>query len=520
MGSIAKMKAAADLINRSDIGYNQARRWSFFQGGRVIPHKECDCSSCCAAIARLGGYKVNISAGITSANFAERLKAAGFKVISFKSLGQLEAGDFVAADGHVEYVYSKKRFFSAHIDERGNISGGRPGNQTGREVGFSKPYIRSGGWAKIVRPPAEKEMKAVVVPVSSVPRGSAPAAAPQKKQPPSAAAAAPSGAPAAPKYRLTVQTGPGRFVEPAVEDGVTWETELRDVPGKLTFSCRRDSGLRIREGNPVSFKMGERGVFYGFVFEVSSDAQSGSLKVTAYDQLRYLKNKDTYVFRRMTATQVLRKIARDFGLNLGKCANTKKKIKSLVEDNKTLFDMVQDALDLTLDSRKAMYVLYDDYGKLRLTAAANMKLKTLINHDTAQDYTYTSSIDGDTYNVVKLVYMNSKRKRREVYMAKSGKSINNWGRLQYFAKLNAKKNGRKKANAVLKLKNRVERTLSVSGAFGDPRVRAGVTLPVALKLHDVSQSGYLMVDKASHKFCGDAHTMDLTLKGGKYFHDV
>jgi hypothetical protein len=173
-----------------------------------------------------------------------------------------------------------------------------------------------------------------------------------------------------------------------------------------------------------------------------------------------------------------------------------------------------------LDSRKTLYVLYDDYGKLRLTAAANMKLKTLINHDTAQDYTYTSSIDGDTYNVVKLVYMNSKKNRREVYMAKSGKAINNWGRLQYFAKLNSKSNGKKKAKAVLNLKNRVERTLSVSGAFGDVRVRAGMTVPVALKLHDVSQSGYLLVGKAAHKFSGDTHTMDLTLTGGRYFHDV
>jgi hypothetical protein len=318
-------------------------------------------------------------------------------------------------------------------------------------------------------------------------------------------------------YELVIQSGPNTVIKPSVEDGVTWETERRDVPGKLTFTVLADSANKFKEGNPVRFKVDKKGIFYGFVFQKSRSAD-GKIRVLAYDQIRYLKNKDTYVFRNKSATQIIKKLAKDYGLNCGSISNTKKQIKSLVEDNTTLLDMIQNALDLTMDSRKEMYVLYDQFGKLRLRAAVDMRLdEPLINHDTAQDFDYNSSIDEDTYNVVKLIYMDTKKNKREVYMAKSSKAINNWGRLQYFEKLNDRKNGKKKANAMLGLKNRVTRTLSVKNAFGDIRVRAGCSVPVALKTDDIKQSGYLLVERVTHMFSKDTHMMDLTLKGGKYF---
>jgi hypothetical protein len=318
-------------------------------------------------------------------------------------------------------------------------------------------------------------------------------------------------------YTLLIQTGKGRLVMPAVEDGVVWETEYRDAPGRLSFSCAFDKAEKFSEGNPVSFKMGGRKIFYGFVFTKTLEKSSGMIRVTAYDQIRYLKNKDTLVFRKKTASQIIRKIAKDYGLNLGPIAGTGKVIRSLVEDNKTLLDMIQDALDLTMDSRASLFILHDSFGKLTLKRAEDMRLDVLINHDTAQGFTYESSIDSDTYNRVKLMYLDEKKNKRKVYVAKSGANINRWGLLQYYAKLNNEKNGKKAAKAILGLKNRVTRTLSVNGAFGDIRVRAGTSIPVALDLGDVKQSGFLFVERATHNFTQGLHTMDLVLKGGKYF---
>lgn len=155
-GTIAKMKQAADAIAKADEGYDQSQRWSCFDGKKVVPHKECDCSTCCGVIAKLGGYDVDLSGTFYTGNFAAKLKAAGFVILRYTSLAAVKAGDFLLKPGkHVEYAYTKDKFFSAHIDERGKASGGKAGDQTGREVGFRAAYDYPGGWEYIVRPPAE-----------------------------------------------------------------------------------------------------------------------------------------------------------------------------------------------------------------------------------------------------------------------------------------------------------------------------------------------------------------------------
>jgi hypothetical protein len=156
MGTTAKMKSVADTINRSNEGYDQGQRWTFFDGKKIVAGRECDCSTCCGVIAKLGGYGVDLGGTFYTGNFAAKLKKAGFKVLKFTSLAAVKAGDFLVKPGrHVEYAYTKDRFFSAHIDERGKASGGQAGNQTGKEVGFRAAYNYSGGWDYIVRPPAE-----------------------------------------------------------------------------------------------------------------------------------------------------------------------------------------------------------------------------------------------------------------------------------------------------------------------------------------------------------------------------
>ena len=90
-------------------------------------------------------------------------------------------------------------------------------------------------------------------------------------------------------------------------------------------------------------------------------------------------------------------IAADFNLSVGSLDDTGYIIPAKVEDNKTLFDIIQDALDDTMTSRKKMYVLYDDFGRLMLKDIENMKVNILIDETTGQNYTYESSIDDQTY---------------------------------------------------------------------------------------------------------------------------
>ena len=241
------------------------------------------------------------------------------------------------------------------------------------------------------------------------------------------------------------------------------------------------------------------------------------LYTSAYDQLRYLKNKDTYVYENKTATEVVQMIAADFNLSVGAMDDTGFKIESRSEPDKTLFDIILTALGLTTISTGQMYTLYDDYGKLTLKNMANMKLDILIDDTTGQDYSYTSSIDGETYNQVKVSIDNEETGKRDTYIAKHTENINSWGVLQHYYKADSKEtNGQAVADQLLAKYNRKTKKLSIKGAFGDIRVRAGCLIPIMLDLGDAKLNNYMLVEKVDHTFEGKLHTMDLVLRGGEF----
>ena len=307
---------------------------------------------------------------------------------------------------------------------------------------------------------------------------------------------------------------------PVVEEGIEWSTERRSTPGKLTFKIVKDGTIEFQEGAAVRLKVNNQPVFYGFIFTKKRNKDQ-IITVTAYDQLRYLKNKDTYVYENKTASQLLKMIASDFKLNLGTVEDSKFVIASRVEDNTSLFDMIENALDLTLQNSKKMFVLYDDFGKLTLKNIASMKVGKsgkylMIDSSTGENFDYTSSIDSDTYNKVKLTYDNEDTGKREVYISQDSGHMNQWGVLQYFDTLKEGENGKAKADALLKLYNSKTRNLKISNIIGDIRVRAGSMVVINLDLGDIKLKNFMLVEKAKHTFKQDEHFMELTLRGGEF----
>ena len=314
-----------------------------------------------------------------------------------------------------------------------------------------------------------------------------------------------------------------KLYSPVLESGITWSTDRKGSPGQLDFKVVKSNSsdskeyddLNFTEGDHVRLKIDDVEVFYGFVFKKSRNKQ-GTISVTAYDQLRYLKNKDTYVYENKTASEFIQMIASDFRLQTGVIEDTKFKIPSRVEDNTSLFDMIQSVLDLTLENQKKMFVLYDDFGKITLKDIENMKVDVLIDEETAEDFDYSSSIDSNTYNKIKLTYDNDKTGKREVYIAQHGENINRWGVLQFFETLEEGENGQVKADALLSLYNKKTRNLSIKNALGDIRVRAGSLIPVILNLGDVNLQTYMLVEKCKHEIKDEMHLMNLTLRGGEF----
>lgn len=306
-----------------------------------------------------------------------------------------------------------------------------------------------------------------------------------------------------------------KLYEPIIEDGVTWETERKGSPGKLTFTVVKDNIISFQEGNHVILKVDGKNIFYGFVFKKTRD-KNHNIKVTAYDQLRYLKNKDTLTYENKTANELVKMIADDHNLQAGNLDDTNYVIPKRTEDNSTLFDIILTALELTLTNKKTMFVLYDDFGKLTLKSLANMKTNVLISEETGENFEYTSSIDDNTYNQIKIQYDNEETGKKETFIAKDTSHINDWGLLQYYDTVKNVENGQAKADALLDLYNAKTRNLKIKNAFGNTEVRAGKMVVVVLNLGDIEVGNYFLVETCKHTFKNSEHFMDLTLRGGEF----
>ena len=80
-------------------------------------------------------------------------------------------------------------------------------------------------------------------------------------------------------------------------DSITLTSARKSTPSKLTFKIARDLPAAIKpnfvEGNRVELIVNGTNVFKGYIF-TKNRTKEQIITVTAYDQLRYLKNKQFY----------------------------------------------------------------------------------------------------------------------------------------------------------------------------------------------------------------------------------
>ena len=302
----------------------------------------------------------------------------------------------------------------------------------------------------------------------------------------------------------------GKLYEPPVLDDFTLTLERKGTPGKLTFTLLRNQDVDFVEGDAVRFRISRTWMFYGWIFEKTTDAE-GNIKCTCYDQIRYLKNKDTYVYENKSASELIKMIAKDFNLKCGSIADTKYKIAQKIEEDKSLIDIILNALDETLAMTGKLYVLYDEFGKLTLKNIEDMAFDLVLDNSTIEDFTYKSSIDDEVYNQIKLAYPNKETGKYDIYMTKDSKSIQQWGVLQYYEKIEDPTYGVAMAEELLKLYNKTKRSITIKDAFGDVRVRAGTRIIVNLDLGDYKLKSYMVIESMKHMYKDGRYTMDLTL---------
>lgn len=302
-----------------------------------------------------------------------------------------------------------------------------------------------------------------------------------------------------------------------IATSLSWTTTRVGSPARVEFSILNSSiyqnqRFQIENGDLVRVWKESFPVFAGYVFNMKQN-EDEEISVKAYDQVRYLLNKDTYVFKNVTTGDVVRKIAADFQLQVGQIDDTGYRIPSMVEDGQTLLDIIEKANTLTMSATGRFFVFYDAFGSLCLRDVTSFEAEIYIGDESLlTGYDYTKDIDENTYNLFKLYRDNQQTGMREIYMAKDSVNLAKWGVLQLYQSVDENMNEAQMNEMLTKLSkihNREQQTLSLS-CIGDIRIRAGMYMPIVIEALGINQP--MMVDEVKHRFNGREHTMSLTLK--------
>lgn len=294
-----------------------------------------------------------------------------------------------------------------------------------------------------------------------------------------------------------------------------------DIAQKISFSSQMRGGASslkfdyygaemIGSGSLVRFRYSDKDIFFGYVFSCSTGAD-GKVSVTVYDQLRYFKSKDLFPQYNMKLSDVVNEICEKFKFYIGKVDDTECVLKDKGYYNKTLLDICYSGIDETLLSTGKKFVLMDNYGKIELRDAENLRLDLVLGDGMdVYGYSYSRGIDGKSYNRIKLL-KKSEKTLVDFCVEESEESKSRWGILQYCEAMDKKSMGelQKIAKDLLRLYNREDEKLSLK-CFGDTRVRGGSGIYVLLE--DIGIKSWFMVDKVTHTFTKDLHTMDLELR--------
>lgn len=298
---------------------------------------------------------------------------------------------------------------------------------------------------------------------------------------------------------------------------ISWKTYRIGKPASLEFTLinqgiYQDRGFKLNNGDIVRYTDEGQKVFYGYIFKVD-EGKTEEIGILAYDQIRYLMNSGSYVFTEKTATQVIQTIAADMQLKTGTLQSSGYVIPSQIRDNKTYIDMICAALDETLINYGTNFVFYDDFGSLSLRNVSSLLYPMVIGDDSLMtDYSYTRSIDDETYNQIVLYRDNKETGKRETFVTRDSATIAKWGLLQLYQSIDDNLN-QAQINAQLtqqlQLINRESRTLKVE-AIGDYRLRAGCYVNLYIKKMNINK--FFLVDECSHSKSDGVHIMNMDLR--------
>lgn len=294
---------------------------------------------------------------------------------------------------------------------------------------------------------------------------------------------------------------------------ISHQTSLGGQAGKLTVTLQQDPNgiLEISCGSILRFLVDDIGVFYGYIFTMGRDA-TGIYQITAYDQMRYLKNKETYITSNQTASQVFERVCKDnFQDSQYKVIVPSSFIAPEYNHaGKTLYETIEYGIQQANINETKQYFVKDKFGVLQFTELSQEKTNLIIGDESLlTSYQYEISIDKETYNSVKIYRDNKKTGKREVWIEFDSSTQKQWGKLQTVIQAKEEQNEaqiKELANNYMKLYNRESQTMKLT-ALGRVELTAGSGF--TFQLSDLAINQAMWITSATHTYENDYHTMSL-----------
>lgn len=308
-------------------------------------------------------------------------------------------------------------------------------------------------------------------------------------------------------YELIITNG-DQAQFPTVIEPITLKRYLDTRAATLTLTVENIDGLVVEEGDALRFKVNDDNTFFGFIFDRAID--DDTITITAYTQLRYLKNTDTKVWDSISLSEQITVIANENNLRVAELPEIDYKMKR-ISDNETFADMIKQSLDETLQATDVLYTMYDNFGRISLADISTLMLDVGIVEGTQGQWQLRTSIDVNTFNRIKVAVGNSSGSRT-VYQVEDSESINRWGLLQKYITVDQVQNPVALGEGFLRLFNQKTKTFRIAGLPGDIRTQGGTIIPVVIP--KARANNLFIVEVVTHRFEKDLHTMDVEFIGG------
>lgn len=252
-----------------------------------------------------------------------------------------------------------------------------------------------------------------------------------------------------------------------ISTDIKLDTGLDGQTGTLTFLLQDVPDLlreKLTFGSLCDVRINGKGFFYGYIFTLKTDS-TGVVEVTAFDQMRYLKNKDFYANTKNEKIQdVFSTICSRNGLKFAVNDSSDYVLPARIYNGQTAYKMLQGAIDDQLVGTGQYFVVRDEYGIIKLTELKKLLRENIVIGDTSlmSEYRHSKTID-KSYNRIKLLRENKESGSRETYIAEDTKKQAKWGVLQYYEKIDGLSEGQAKTKAdnLLNLYNRVQNGLEI-----------------------------------------------------------